>query len=748
MIFRNDVEKFTVFSDDGLESVIDRLSGLTPQFCIVVCRSSRDVVGVLSLGDLIKVRHFYKSSQTVMDFCNTDFVFATRKHLRPQIREMVSRYRFVPIVAEGKCVSIALGQANEREFAIGPYQIARPNDFLVIAEVGNNHNGSLDRAFELIDTAKEIGVDILKFQLRNMESFIKQSSIAQDLSSQYVNSLLVKYSFNQDQLAKCFDYCHQVGIHPICTPFDSASLDFLASYGISTLKISSSDLSNTPLIQQAIQTGLPMILSTGMSTEEDIDRAIELLEKSTTNYALLHCNSTYPPPYSDLNLAYLKNLASKNGSVIGYSGHELGHHVPIAAFCLGAQIIEKHFTIDKSLEGNDHKVSLLPSEMKQMIENLRDVSDSIGSYLRPRCITQGELLNKVALGKSVIARENIVTDEMFTENNICIGPPGSGVSPSRLNEVLGRVSMRKIAEGSPIFDFDLHEADDLGLGAVPQNFVWGIPVRYHDAQQMISVFDPPMVEFHLSAMDLELEPSNFLTKSDLAGRVIVVHAPEQFAGDFILDLFSEDVVVTKKSMKLARTIVSHALKLASISGSVEPPSIVFNFGGHSALSFLDPDTARDRIPTFSNCIDRLSASGVRLLAQTMPPFPWHFGGQGFHNQFTSVGNIKNIMSQVQSLGLCLDTSHSYMWANHASDDFFKFVEDLLPDIEHVHMSDARGTNFEGLQLGEGEIDFDKLRSILMLKKNKPSLLMEIWQGHDQNGAGFKKALNILGRMNY
>ena len=241
------------------------------------------------------------------------------------------------------------------------------NKVLIIAEIGNNHQGSVEMGKKLIDEAVKSGADIAKFQMRCLEKLYQKNSTF-DLGTEYTLELLNKYELPKSDLFSLFDYAKEKGITPICTPFDLESFDYLEAYGMEAYKIASADLTNFVLIDKVIESGKHFIMSTGMSDEAEIELITSYIRKKTDNFSLLHCNSTYPAPFSEINLSYMQRLADFEPRVFGYSGHERGYEIAIAAVAMGARIIEKHFTLDKNLEGNDHRVSLLPNEFKAMVK--------------------------------------------------------------------------------------------------------------------------------------------------------------------------------------------------------------------------------------------------------------------------------------------------------------------------------------------------------------------------------------------
>src|SRR6185436_9634523 len=247
----------------------------------------------------------------------------------------------VPLVDEReRLVAVAINRDNE--VRIGRYHVDRESPAVVISEIGNNHQGSVDFAKELVDRSLAASADVVKFQMRDMEALYRQGtggSGGEDLGPQYTLDLLAKYNLTADQLVEVFDHCRAVGIDVMCTPWDPPSVDRLADYGVDGIKVASADMTNHGLLRHMATKGIPLVVSTGMATEAEIRETVDLLRSTGAAYALLHCQSTYPAPYKDVNLRYLRRLADIGQCPVGYSGHERGIHVPIAAVSLGAKIV-------------------------------------------------------------------------------------------------------------------------------------------------------------------------------------------------------------------------------------------------------------------------------------------------------------------------------------------------------------------------------------------------------------------------
>lgn len=324
---------------------------------------------------------------------------------------------------------------------------------IIIAEAGVNHNGSVEMAMRLIEKAKEAGADYVKFQTGNGNVV---SKYAQKANYQKVNTnnsnetqaeMLKKIRLKFKDFILLKEYCDEVGIKFLSTPFDFDSIDFLATIAMDYMKIPSGEITNYPYLVRIAQIGLPIIMSTGMCTLGEIESALTILEENGVerkNIILLHCNTEYPTPFEDVNLRAMLSIGNCFGVDYGYSDHTKGIEVPIAAVALGAKVIEKHFTLDRNLKGPDHIASLEPDELKRMVDNIRNIEKALGSSVKK--VSKSEYKNISVARKSIIASKDIKKGELFTVENITTKRPGNGVSPMLWNEVLGLIAKRDFSE--------------------------------------------------------------------------------------------------------------------------------------------------------------------------------------------------------------------------------------------------------------------------------------------------------------
>ena len=558
------------------------------------------------------------------------------------------------------------------------------------------------------------------------------------MGTQYTLNLLERFELPATDLLLLFDYTREQGLIPMCTPWDPESLRILEEYGMGAFKIASADLTNHDLLLRAARLCKPLIVSTGMSTEHEICEAVELLTREGAPFALLQCNSTYPAPFKDVNLNYINRLKEIGHCPVGYSGHERGYHVAVAAVAKGARIIEKHFTLDRSLEGSDHKVSLLPDEFKAMVEAIRDVESAQGTG-GARFVTQGEMINRTNLSKSLVAGRDVRAGQAIHRNMILIRSPGRGLQPNRIDELIGRTLSRNIKAGDFFYPSDL---DEEVPGARTYRFRrrWGVPVRWHDFRTMLEHTAPDFIEFHLSFKDLDEDFTRFFDGTfDMD---FTVHSPDVFAGDHLMDLSSEDPDYRARSVAELQRVIRMARKLKPYFQKARFPLIIASLGGFSSDRLIEHEEVRRRYAIMAESLRTLDCEGVEIVGQTLPPFPWYFGGQRCLNLFVNPEDTAEFCEQ-QHLRICLDVCHSKLACNHYRRSFKELIDKLGPYTAHLHLADAKGVDGEGLQIGDGDIDFPALRDQLDRVCPYASFIPEIWQGHKNGGEGFWIALDRL-----
>lgn len=317
----------------------------------------------------------------------------------------------------------------------------------IIAEAGVNHNGDIDLAKKMIDVASDAGVDYVKFQTFKSENLVTSTASKAEYQKENTKnndsqlSMLKSLELTQDDFSMLKDYAGKKKIGFISTPFDLESLEFLSTLNMDFWKIPSGEITNYPYLVRIGKTKMPVIMSTGMSDIDEIRDAIKVLkENGCPDIKLLHCNTMYPTPFEDVNLKAMDTLKNEFNVEVGYSDHTTGIEVPIAAVSLGATVIEKHFTLDKTMEGPDHAASLNPDELKAMVSAIRNIEKALGTG--EKIVTESEKANKAVARKSIVAACDIKSGDIFTEDNITTKRPGTGINPMRWETVIGTAATK------------------------------------------------------------------------------------------------------------------------------------------------------------------------------------------------------------------------------------------------------------------------------------------------------------------
>ncbi len=328
---------------------------------------------------------------------------------------------------------------------------------LIIAEAGVNHNGSLELAKKMADVAKQAGADIVKYQTAKPELVISRFAPKAEYQKESTGEaesqleMVKKIHFGFDAHRELKEYCDSIGIMYLSTPFDMDSIEFLKDMDMPVWKIPSGEITNLPYLERVAQLKKPILMSTGMSEISEVKDALDILYKNgATDVTILHCNTEYPTPLEDANVKAMLDLQKNFGTKVGYSDHTLGLEAPLAAVSLGATVIEKHFTLDKNMEGPDHGASMNPDELCALVKAIRNTEKVLGSGVKT--VTASEAKNKSVARKSIVAKVEIKAGETFTEENLTVKRPGNGISPMKWYDVLGKTAKR---------DFSLDELIEL-----------------------------------------------------------------------------------------------------------------------------------------------------------------------------------------------------------------------------------------------------------------------------------------------
>lgn len=746
MIIERNLSNYIVYSEESILEALKKISRNDGR--IVFAVDERGILnGVMTNGDFrrwISSSPHFDVTRPVGTIHNKAYKWAFIDDDPSRISALMGSHTCLPLLDRHNHLVAVARRASMGDMEIAGRPISARGRVFVIAEIGINHNGSLALAREMVSLAADAGADCVKFQMRNLDALYRKAPsndhTAEDLGAQYTMGLIEKFQLTSEEMFIAFDHAKKCGVAPLCTPWDVESLRVLEAYGMEAYKVASADLTNHALLVEMARTGKVLICSTGMSEEAEIIAAADLLRSQSARFALLHCNSTYPAPFKDVNLRYMNRVREIGSCPVGYSGHERGWNVVLAAVGMGAQIIEKHFTLDREMEGSDHKISLLPDEFRQMVEGIRQIELALGTAAERR-MTQGELMNRTSLAKSLVAARDLAPGEVIADGVIDVKSPGRGIQPNRRAELIGKTVRRPMKAGDFFFASDID-----GSGVVPRDYrfkrKWGVPIRYHDFRRIMTKTNLDFLEFHFSFKDLDEDVAQFFPEP-IATHDLIVHSPDLFNGDHLLNLCTEDDAYRRRSIGELQRVIDITRELKTFFPTAGDRTIVIaSLGGFSKNAPLSDSEVRRQYEIVADSLSKLDRNGVELLPQTLPPFPWYFGGQLYANLFVRADDTA-AFCQETGFRLCFDICHSKLTANHRGESFIDFCREIAPYTRHLHVADASGVDGEGLQIGEGDMDFPAIAEVLDLFAPEASFIPEIWQGHKNDGEGFWVAAERL-----
>lgn len=740
MFIDKNLDHYLVKDEFSILDVLRKINHEKGRIMMVV-DSEMHLLGVITNGDII--RHLLSNKQPnlsipVSEVCNKEFTFVTDQTPNQETELLLKDFNFIPVIdTKNKLIAIAR-RGPDSTLKIGNVPIGFDTQTFIIAEIGINHCGSIEKAKKLVLAAADCGADAVKVQVRNLEEFynsrIIEDSLKAEHGTQYLLHELKKSNLENNLLFEIKKLAEENGLVFFGTPFDLNSADFLNTLNVPVFKIGSPDFTNITLIEKISEFGKPIIISTGMSTEFEIERVIQKLNSMNIDYALLHCNSTYPASIEDLNLKYLLKLKKLSGRLVGYSGHERGYLPTLAAVSLGAKIIERHLTLDSNYDGPDHSSSLEPADFKEMVDSIRSIEIALGKG--KRIFNQGEQVNRIALGKSLVVARDLEKGAVLEQSDLLAKTPARGVSPLEIDKFLGKEVCRNLKKD------DYIQVEDISESSIDRKDFdiskhWGIVGRMNDFEDFLH-WKPKLVEIHLTWRDLiQFEPHSVAGRYPYFEQDLVVHAPEYYR-DQLIDFSTNDGKVLEYSLEmLSRTIDltrSMSVKFRGIKGD-RGAKIVLHPGGH--FEARRETNRNDQYKALFENLKSIDSDGVEILIENMPPNPWYFGGQWYNTIFMDSAEIKQFADETK-FGICYDTSHALLHCNFCNKSLNHFTKDISKYVRHLHVSDAAGTTQEGLQLGTGEIDFEHLFEIF--HNVDSGFIPEIWQGHLNRGRGFKDAL--------
>src|SRR3989344_782890 len=563
---------------------------------------------------------------------------------------------------------------------IGNRLIGDDEPTFVIAEISINHNGDLALAKKLVDAAIEAGVDAVKFQKRNLPEVYQQTILDNprhgEQGLQYIVPILQEFELSDKEFSELWDYCRQKGVMALCTPWDRSSVDLLENLGVEAFKIGSPDMINFHLIDYVLTKDKPLIVSTGMSSEEEIHKTINFLKDRDADFILLHCISTYPATVDELNLRMIHSLREWSGRPTGFSSRSRDKSVTAAAVAIGACIIERHLTLDTTMRGPDHSTSLTPDLLTEEIRQIRNIEKALG--VPHRWITRGEHLNRRALGKSLVATRDIKAGSIIETDMITAKSPGLGISPQRIDEVVGQKALRDIPKDTLLGEDDfINKTEPEVRRPIDIPAKWGIVGRLHDIDEILSRFQeqsPQLIEFHVSDRDLDVGFEGF--ESRRFTQDFALHAPE-YNHDKLIDLCSTDERIRQMSVNRIQQAIDLARQLTPHFEGVgaKGPKVIVHIGGMSRDNH-DYDVAK-AYDLLLDSIRQLKTDGVELLVENLPPYPWFFGGRWLGHILVDAETTAKFCAK-SGVNLCFDTSHAMLECNRSGGSIMDYFEKCRP----------------------------------------------------------------------
>ena len=613
-----------------------------------------------------------------------------------------------------------------------------------IAEIGINHNGDLNEAKRLIDSAIAIKADYIKFQMRDFNSLypnaiLNNSSLAES-GTQYILDELKRTFLTFEQIEILKEYVEEKTKYSkfLVSVFDNTSLEKAIQLGLKTIKIGSPDFDNIFLIEKAAESFDHLILSTGMNDHQTIQRINKFLKKKNCKYSFLLCNSTYPSNIENSNINYIETLSNLNGPhFIGYSGHSTDISASLAAVAKGAKIIEQHLTHNSNDIGQDHSSSIEPDQFKELIRISNQMILSLGDNIK--VVSQGEIMNKLTLAKSLVFRRAMSSGEVISLSDLEVKSPAKGISPLKRDQFIGKKLIKDVNKDDYLAE-NQFVIKDKPIFNLPKK--WGLVGRLSDFDEFLST-KPDLIEIHLTWRDLV---NHHLFENKFANHFnqdLVVHAPEYYY-DELVDFAGNNFDIADASVAMLQQVVEFTKKIQTKFKGVDQNKgarIVVHPGGH--FKNFTHSNKNEQYRLLLKNLSRVNSEGVRILVENMPPNPWYFGGRWHNTIFMDSSEIALFAKKI-GWGICYDLSHALLYCNHSNQSINNFSKNLFGHIEYLHIADGMGVNQEGLQLGEGNLDLN--HAIELIHQLDVGFIPEIWNGHLQSGKGFFKALNTIESM--
>ena len=601
----------------------------------------------------------------------------------------------------------------------------------MIAEIGINHDGDIDKARRLIQQSRDAGCNGIKFQYRNIKT--AYTSSANEIGDEIILTQIKRTYLDAGKILELRDFARSIGIDAGISFFTTEDLkdfnDLTSDFDF--YKIPSAELLNLDLIRNLLETGKHVYISVGMHKESEIEYVFNAIN-NYMNWTPMHCISNYPVADHNTSLGYIKFLSEKWNREVGYSSHDENWENNLIAISLGATVIERHITEEKSAEGLDHSSSSNFDELVKICHYAREF-DEITSGNAPRIPNQGELLNKQNLGRSFYALRDFEVGEILVLSDFEYRIPQIGIGISDLDRYLDRKIVTKLDEGQVLthqhFLENRLQVDKEAFETSRRNSV-SSPVRLSDYWAIREELPVGAYEFHLSYKEVA---SDLLKYSFDAKDRFSVHLPDYIDSTTLIDPFSQDIRIRESSRDCISKVIAFSEKLARETGETVPIVASLAGIGMERKSFY---------PQAKELFSEFYSELAPLTLQWLPPYAWYFGGS---IKLSNVNNLEDIswISKFD-LPITLDTSHLLLGQTAFGYEARDVIERLYRNIIHWHISDAAGFDGEGLPIGEGGPENEQLISGVIDQSGIK--VIEVWQGHFYNYEGFKIAINKIAEL--
>jgi len=598
---------------------------------------------------------------------------------------------------------------------------------IVIAEIGINHEGSLKIAQELIEAVIKSGVDAIKFQYRNIENTY---ALKNEIGDEILSEEIVRNYLNVKDILEITKFAQKSNIMVGISFFEVGDvLDFGENIEIfDFFKIPSAEITNLVLINKLMSFNKYVLISTGTADEVTLKHSLSSIKGN--NWLPLHCISNYPTASYNSKLGYMAHLRNTWQRPVGYSSHDSNWSINCAAILLGAQVIERHITLNKKSKGLDHSSSSTPDEFELIIDFIRN-KDLFLSGFGDRVPNQGELLNLQNLGRSFYATKDIPAGSKVLAEDFKYLSPKVGFGFELFTNVESPVLVKDIKAGEVLTPFYIKHRESLSDRAIDfaNSMRVGLPVRLHDFTKINNIFHLQNYEFHLSYGEInKLKDINIVNKNTN----YTIHLPDYCSANQLIDPFSVNVSQKEKSLEIIKETLGFADKISDVIGK--------QVGVVGSFSVVNSTIDHFYIQ-YSNLLAEKTSQKVKLVMQWLPPIAWYFGGSVELKVLNKCSDITYLLDH--EIDIVMDTSHLFMGKNHYSFDELEIVERLKSQIEWFHISGASGIDGEGggftiLTQSESKL----LSDILKSDKIK---IVEVWQGHLDNYHGFQNAIETLER---